>query len=149
MAIAGISVYCATKSALNLFSRSLRFELNKFGVRVCILNPGDHANKTSILANQSAYFEQMISSFSPEQQSLYENYIERYIELTNRNAGVTGSEGSDKVLFDDLNKLVTHSDPPDEILSVPLINRIILFVYFSLPIKVQVFVFQQVWNKIL
>lgn len=123
--------------------------MRKFGVKVCILNPGDYANKTNIMSNQSTYFEQMISNFSDEQKMLYKNYIEKYIELTNRNIGVTGSKNSDKVLFDDLTRLVTLVDPPYEILSVPLVNRIVLGIYFSLPLKAQVYIFEKVWNRVL
>lgn len=116
---------------------------------MCILNPGDYANKTNIMSNQSIYFEQMIANFSIEQQILYKDYIEKYIELTNQNIGVTGSEGSEVKLFNDLNSLLTHSNPPVEILSIPLLNRIILTIFFSLPCKLQLLIFQIVWNKVL
>jgi len=33
--------YCASKAALDLYSGSLRMELKRFGVRVCLLMPGD------------------------------------------------------------------------------------------------------------
>lgn len=100
------------------------------------------------MQNQSIYFEQMKNNFSKEQKTIYKNYLEKYIELTNQNIGVTGSKNSDKHLFEDLDKLVTLNDPPNEILSVPLINRLILKIYFSFPIYLQVFIFQKIWNRI-
>lgn len=148
----GISTYCASKSALNAFAKSLRFELYKFGSKVCVINPGDYAKNTNVMANQMTYFEQMMENLTPERRELYgEAYLARFKELLISGVGVTAGNDPEKELFADFDRMVLHQNPPAEILTiVPLLNQVILKVFFDvLPISVQVFIYQQVFNRLM
>lgn len=148
----GISTYCATKSALNAFGKSLRFELNKFGAKVCVINPGDYAKHTNVMTNQMAYFDQMMENLTPEKYDLYgQAYLGRFKELLLSGVGVTAGSDPEKELFADFDRMVVHQNPPAEILTiVPLMNRIILKIFFDLlPINVQVFLYQKVFDRLM
>ena len=47
----GLSVYTATKHALEGFSQVIRLELAKFGVQVVTIQPGDFSKATNLLNN--------------------------------------------------------------------------------------------------
>ena len=47
----GLSVYCASKHALEGFSRAMRQEMAKFGVSVITVQPGDFSKATRLLDN--------------------------------------------------------------------------------------------------
>ena len=47
----GLSVYCASKHALEGFSRAMRQEMAKFGVSVVTVQPGDFSKATHLLDN--------------------------------------------------------------------------------------------------
>ena len=139
----GITTYCASKSALNAFAKSLRFELNKFNVPVCIINPGDYAKSTNVMTNQMTYFDQMMGSLTAEKHDLYgQAYLERFKELLLSGVGATAGSDPEKELFADFDRMVLHQNPPTEILTiVPLLNRVTLKLFFNmLPTKVQLFV---------
>ena len=58
-----LSVYTATKSALRSLSAGMRMELDKFGVKVIMFNPGDHPEKTPLCS-------------APTQRRFYADFIE-------------------------------------------------------------------------
>ena len=47
----GLSVYTATKTALEGFTSVIRLELAKFGVQVVTIQPGDFSKATNLLNN--------------------------------------------------------------------------------------------------
>lgn len=148
----GITTYCASKSALNAFVKGLRFELNKFGVKVSVINPGDYAKKTNVMTNQMVYFDEMMKNLTVEKVDLYgQAYLGRFKELLLSGVGATAANEPERELFADFDRMVIYQNPPTEILTiVPLLNRIILAVFFDLlPTKVQVFIYEVVFNKLM
>jgi len=51
----GLSVYCATKHALEGISAAIRHELKKFGVSVVTVQPGDFSKATHLLDNHHRF----------------------------------------------------------------------------------------------
>ncbi|XP_023220594.1 D-beta-hydroxybutyrate dehydrogenase, mitochondrial-like [Centruroides sculpturatus] len=88
IAYPGISVYCATKYALEGFSDVLRYELDKFGVKVIVIEPGDFARVTNIMANHSQHSEEMWEKMDDESKKLYQGYFQKYHDITLKNFGI-------------------------------------------------------------
>ena len=52
----GLSVYCATKHAIEGTSAVLREELSKFNIPVITVQPGDFSKATHLLDNHHKYY---------------------------------------------------------------------------------------------
>ncbi|XP_043916086.1 D-beta-hydroxybutyrate dehydrogenase, mitochondrial-like [Protopterus annectens] len=73
------SIYCVTKRGLEAFCDSLRIEMKKFGVIVCVVRPGDFTSATKILKKQTA--EDIWSTFSEDVKQVYsKEYVDTYIK---------------------------------------------------------------------
>ena len=119
---------------------------------MCIINPGDYAKATNVMANQMVYFDQMMENLTAEKRDIYgEAYLTRFKELLLSGVGATAGRDPERELFADFDRMVIHQNPPAEILTiVPLVNRVILKLFFGLlPIKVQVFIYEKVFNKLM
>merc|ERR1712020_35319 len=62
----GLSVYCATKHAIEGFTQVLRQELSKFGVSVVSLQPGDYSKATHLLDSHHANMNAMWGEMSEQ-----------------------------------------------------------------------------------
>lgn len=92
----GLSVYCATKHAVEGFSNSLRMEMLPWGVKVIMINPGELnmsfcfsffiifvltgniPKATRIMLRQSEYLQLMKRNFTKEQSEAYGDYFEHF-----------------------------------------------------------------------
>lgn len=74
----GLSVYGATKSALDGWCDGLRVELSKYEVKVIKFVPGSFVTQSNILSRQVDKFYEMQSNFTLEQRDFYGDYFKRY-----------------------------------------------------------------------
>ena len=75
--------YCATKSALQSITESLRMELKHSGIKICIIKPGDF--KTSFTSNRIKAIESFNNKYYP------------YINNTLNNVNIDEHNGSDPI----------------------------------------------------
>ncbi|XP_076311011.1 D-beta-hydroxybutyrate dehydrogenase, mitochondrial-like [Tachypleus tridentatus] len=66
------TVYSATKQALEAFSLSLRYEVDKFGVHVCVVRPGNFALVTNVMKPVLRNLDLMEKEISDEVQRAYQ-----------------------------------------------------------------------------
>jgi len=85
----GLSVYCASKHALEGFSRAMRQEMAKFGVSVVTVQPGDFSKATHLLDNHHRNMNAMWSEMSVGAREEYKEYFIRY-HNTVAKTGFTG-----------------------------------------------------------
>jgi len=85
----GLSVYCATKHAIEGFSKVLRLELAKFGVDMVTIQPGDFSKATHLLDSHHANMNQMWGEMSPRSREEYKRYFLAYHDRVAR-YGFTG-----------------------------------------------------------
>ena len=85
----GLSVYCATKHALEGFSRVLRQEIAKFGVSVVTLQPGDFSKATHLLDSHHANMNAMWAEMTEQGREEYKQFFLAYHDLVAR-SGFTG-----------------------------------------------------------
>lgn len=85
----GLSVYCATKHALEGFTQVLRQELSKFGVSVVSLQPGDYSKATHLLDSHHANMNAMWGEMSEEARAEYKQFFLAYHARVSQ-SGFTG-----------------------------------------------------------
>jgi len=85
----GLSVYCATKHALEGLSKVLRLELNKFGVDVITVQPGDFSKATQLLTSHHRNMNHMWGEMSDQNREEYKQYFVAYHDSIAR-SGFTG-----------------------------------------------------------
>ena len=83
----GLSVYGATKAALQAWSDGLRVEMRKYGVGVVTFVPGSFVLQSNIMAQHAANVAEMRDDFTDEQLAFYGDYFDRY------NAYLSGLSG--------------------------------------------------------
>ncbi|XP_029163340.1 D-beta-hydroxybutyrate dehydrogenase, mitochondrial [Nylanderia fulva] len=87
----GVSVYAATKAALQAWATSLRVEVGKYGVSVVSFIPGGFVSESNIMRRQRLHFDEMERHMSDEAKRFYNDYFTRYTEYF---SGVTLSSGN-------------------------------------------------------
>jgi len=85
----GLSVYCATKHALEGFTQVLGQELAKFGVRVISVQPGDFSKATRLLDNHHTNMNLMWGEMDQESREQYKHFFTAYHDRVAR-SGITG-----------------------------------------------------------
>jgi len=85
----GLSVYCATKHAMEGAAAVMREELRKFNVPVITVQPGDFSKATNLLANHHRNMNEMWSEMNEYQREEYKDYFVTYHNGVAK-SGVTG-----------------------------------------------------------
>jgi len=85
----GLSVYCASKHALEGLSEVLRLELSKFGVNVITVQPGDFSKATHLLNSHHRNMNEMWSEMSEHARDEYKDFFIAYHDSIAR-SGFTG-----------------------------------------------------------
>ncbi|KAG6936609.1 D-beta-hydroxybutyrate dehydrogenase, mitochondrial-like, partial [Chelydra serpentina] len=86
----GNGIYSMTKAAIEKFCDALRLEMKKFGVRVCVIQPGNYARSTNIQPPVDA--EQIWNELSAEEKAVYnKEYVQERSDFFNNilNEGCT------------------------------------------------------------
>jgi NAD(P)-dependent dehydrogenase (short-subunit alcohol dehydrogenase family) len=73
LAMPFVGPYCASKSALEALTESLRMELCPWGIKVILVEPG--VTSTQILERSINAVEELINNLSPEDYKLYDEAI--------------------------------------------------------------------------
>lgn len=128
----GTSVYSATKFALEGFCDALRFELSKFGVKVVVVAPGDHANLTNIMQEHRQNMAEMWNSMNAKQKQNIGNYFERCNDRVMSTKGIN-RPSTMKILMEDFLDAIIADEPKARYLSAPLGFKIIFTILTSLP----------------
>ncbi|XP_054239725.1 D-beta-hydroxybutyrate dehydrogenase, mitochondrial-like [Indicator indicator] len=78
----GNGIYSMTKAAIEKFCDALRLEMKKFGVQVCIIQPGNYARSTQIQPPVSA--EEIWNELSEEEKAVYnKEYVQERANFFN------------------------------------------------------------------
>jgi len=85
----GLSVYCATKHAVEGLSNVLRMELAKFGVDVVTIQPGDFSKATNLLNNHHKNMNMMWGDMTDDNREEYKQYFLAYHDTVAK-SGFTG-----------------------------------------------------------
>ncbi|XP_053311579.1 retinol dehydrogenase 5 [Spea bombifrons] len=74
--------YCVSKYAVEAFSDSLRRDMQHFGVKVCIIEPGFFKTAVTNLDSIERSLQQLWDRMTPETQRSYgENYFKKYLKV--------------------------------------------------------------------
>jgi len=85
----GLSVYTATKHALEGFSQVIRLELAKFGVQVVSIQPGDFSKATNLLNNHHKNMNLMWGEMTDINREEYKQFFLAYHDTVAK-SGFTG-----------------------------------------------------------
>lgn len=85
----GLSVYCATKHAIEGFSQVLHLELAKFGVDVVTMQPGDFSKATHLLDSHHTNMNLMWGEMGEKSREEYKQFFLAYHDRVAR-SGFTG-----------------------------------------------------------
>jgi len=85
----GLSVYCATKHAVEGFSQVLRLELDKFGVNVISIQLGDFSTATNLLNSHHKNMNHMWAEMTDQSREDYKQYFLAYHDMVAK-SGFTG-----------------------------------------------------------
>ncbi|XP_067420780.1 short-chain dehydrogenase/reductase family 9C member 7-like isoform X3 [Emydura macquarii macquarii] len=78
----GNGIYSMTKAALEKFCDCLRLEMKKFGVLVCVIQPGNYSRSTNIQPPVNA--EQIWNELNEEEKAVYnKEYVKRFSDFFN------------------------------------------------------------------
>lgn len=136
VAYPGLAVYCATKFGLEGFSDSLRREMTKYGVYVTVVQPGDFARLTNIMAAHKERVKEMWDDMDEEDRKFYDSYFHRYNEIVLKNYGITSPKNFESSpLLDDVKKAVLSPRPAARYQSAPLHFRLFFTLLSLLPVS--------------
>ncbi|KAF1466295.1 D-beta-hydroxybutyrate dehydrogenase, mitochondrial, partial [Megadyptes antipodes antipodes] len=92
----GNGIYSMTKAAIEKFCDALRLEMKKFGVRVCIIQPGNYARSTKIQPPVSA--EEIWNELSEEEKAVYnKEYVQERANFFNSILSKGSTNGNEVV----------------------------------------------------
>ncbi|XP_025908682.1 D-beta-hydroxybutyrate dehydrogenase, mitochondrial-like [Nothoprocta perdicaria] len=92
----GNGIYSMTKAAMEKFCDALRLEMKKFGVLVCIIQPGNYARSTKIQPPVSA--EEIWNELSEEEKEVYnKEYVEERANFFNSIVNAGSTKGNEVV----------------------------------------------------
>ncbi|KFM74352.1 D-beta-hydroxybutyrate dehydrogenase, mitochondrial, partial [Stegodyphus mimosarum] len=137
IAYPGLSVYSATKFALEGLNNALRLELRRHhGIRVIVVQPGDLARLTSIMSRHRANAQEMWDAMSEEDRQRYGSFFHKYHNITLKNYGLTSPDSFEhSPLLGDLRDAVLNESPANRYISATFLHRVCYFLLGSMPAK--------------
>ncbi|KAG9465471.1 retinol dehydrogenase 7-like [Eleutherodactylus coqui] len=131
------SIYSLTKAGLEKFCDCLRLEMGLFGVRVCIIEPGNYAPATHILPHVSS--EKVWNSLSAEAKEVYSKEL---IEDTTKfiKERLDGGSRKSYEVVDAIVDALTSPTPKPRYLVASFIDKLSIYLYLWLP----TFLFDQI-----
>lgn len=113
IAYPGLSVYSATKFALEGLHHAIRLELRRqHGIKAILVQPGDFARLTSIMSQHERNAEEMWNSMSQEDREEYGDFFRMYHRVTMENYGLTSPKSfEDSPLLKDMKDALLCTSP--------------------------------------
>lgn len=132
----GVSIYAATKKAIEAFGDGLRMELQKFGVQVVTVRLGDYARLTDIMSkHQTVMNEQLAQSMDSDKLARYSDYFERFHRSALTNYGYFSPPSfKESSLFTDFEEAVLANIPHSYIVCATWSYKALIYFLISLPI---------------
>lgn len=149
IAYPGLSVYSATKFALEGFCHSLRLELSRqHGIKVIIFEPGDYARLTQIMSRHEENAQEMWDNMSEEDREEFGEFFQTINRATLRNYGFTSPRNiEDSPLLTDMKDAVLNNNPSKKYISDKL--KYIYYGFCLLPLCVIDTILNFMSNKII
>ena len=119
----GLSLYCASKHAVEGASAVIREELKKFNVDVITVQPGDFSKATHLLDNHHRSMNEMWAEMSEIQREEYKDYFITYHNGVAK-TGVTGKRIKPmtflpKTVIEGFEKAILTREPEEKYLLLP------------------------------
>nr|XP_027200186.1 D-beta-hydroxybutyrate dehydrogenase, mitochondrial-like [Dermatophagoides pteronyssinus] len=134
----GLSVYSATKKAIETFSESLSIEMKKFNVKTVCIRLGDYAKLTNIMVNHRKIMKDQLEQFDESKRRLYGDYFEKYHENVMKNYGMFSPKSyASSTLFDDFEKAVYAVNPPAHLISSTFSYKLLILFLYYLPFNMR------------
>ncbi|NWH66179.1 BDH protein, partial [Geococcyx californianus] len=126
----GNGIYSMTKAAIEKFCDALRLEMKKFGVQVCIIQPGNYARSTKIQPPVSA--EEIWNELSEEEKAVYnKEYVQERANFFNSILS-EGSTNSNEVVDAMVDALMSPT-PKARYMVAKLKEKVLVFVCALFP----------------
>ncbi|XP_074844569.1 D-beta-hydroxybutyrate dehydrogenase, mitochondrial-like [Carettochelys insculpta] len=138
-------IYSMTKAAIEKFCDSLRLEMKKFGVLVCIIQPGNYARSTNIQPPINA--EEIWSQLSEEAKAVYnKEYVQERADFVNKNLN-EGSTAGHEVVDAIVDALISPA-PKARYMVAKLKEKLLVFMCTAFPTIVMDSVLSTVLSKV-
>ncbi|XP_025919932.1 D-beta-hydroxybutyrate dehydrogenase, mitochondrial-like [Apteryx rowi] len=129
----GNGIYSVTKAAIEKFCDALRLEMKKFGVLVCIIQPGNYAHSTKIQPPVSA--EEIWNELSKEEKEVYnKEYVQEAANFFNNILNEGSTNGNEAV--DAMVHALTSPAPKACYMVAELKEKLLVFVCALFPTAV-------------
>nr|XP_025950353.1 D-beta-hydroxybutyrate dehydrogenase, mitochondrial-like [Dromaius novaehollandiae] len=126
----GNGIYSMTKAAIERFCDALRLEMKKFGVLVCIIQPGNYARSTKIQPPVSA--EEIWNELSEEEKEVYnKEYVQERANFFNNILSEGSTNGNEVV--DAMVHALTSPAPKARYMVAKLKEKLLVFVCALFP----------------
>ncbi|OTF78391.1 11-cis retinol dehydrogenase-like protein, partial [Euroglyphus maynei] len=140
----GLSVYSATKKAIETFTESLSIEMKKFNVKTICIRLGDYAKLTNIMANHRQIMNDQMENFDQRKHQLYDGYFQKYHENVMKNSGMFSPKNyASSSLFDDFDKAIYAVNPPTHIISATFKYKLLIYFLYYIPFNWRCFLFNK------
>ncbi|XP_077342014.1 dehydrogenase/reductase SDR family member 9-like isoform X2 [Lithobates pipiens] len=123
-------IYAMSKAGMEKFCDSLRLDMMRNGVRVCLIEPGNYVNATNLLPQKST--DDIWNSLSADAK---ESYSKEYVEKANHFVNLSLSKGSSKSheVVDAIVDALTSPTPKPRYLVASIAEKISVYLYLWLP----------------
>ncbi|XP_071661779.1 D-beta-hydroxybutyrate dehydrogenase, mitochondrial-like isoform X3 [Patagioenas fasciata] len=141
----GNGIYSMTKAAIERFCDALRLEMKKFGVRVCIIQPGNYARSTKIQPPISA--EEIWNELSEEEKAVYnKEYVQERANFFNSILSEGSANGNEVV--DAMVDALTSPAPKARYMVAKLKEKALVFVCALFPTVVMDYFMSYALSKV-
>uniref|UniRef100_A0A146KVZ1 Estradiol 17-beta-dehydrogenase 2 n=1 Tax=Lygus hesperus TaxID=30085 RepID=A0A146KVZ1_LYGHE len=143
----GLSVYGATKTALEAWSTALRMELEKYQVDVVTLIPGSYVTESLILKGVKASSKKMWDTMSDETKKTHEGNFNRFYEYLGAIPVPKLSYIHDEALFEKFDGALLNTRPKRQYVHGPLRYRFYFFLFSISPtVKIKEYLIKKFVN---
>ncbi|XP_040207247.1 D-beta-hydroxybutyrate dehydrogenase, mitochondrial-like [Rana temporaria] len=123
-------IYAMSKAGMEKFCDSLRLDMMRNGVRVCLIQPGNYTQATNLLPQKST--DDIWNSLSADAK---EGISKEYVEKANHFVNLSLSKGSSKghEVIDAIVDALTSDTPKPRYLVASIAEKISVYLYLWLP----------------
>ncbi|KAM8945447.1 retinol dehydrogenase 7-like [Pelodytes ibericus] len=123
-------IYSMTKAGIEKFADALRLEMKRFGVKVCIIEPGNYARATNIQSQRSV--EDVWNSIPEHVKEAYaKEYIAQITALVNKMLLQSSDKGYE--VIDAIVHALTSDKPKTRYLVASVMEKIMVYLSLYLP----------------